>query len=193
MASLFVQYYKDIIMSRIGRKPITVPVGVKVNLKDGLVLVEGGKGKLSWDIPQGINAKLEDDNLLVERDNDEKRLKALHGLTRSLISNMVTGVSDGFKITLEIIGVGYRVEPQGKGLKFSLGYSNPIDYTLPEGISSTIEERGTRLILEGIDKQLLGETAARIRKLRPPDAYKGKGVRYSDEQLRLKPGKAGAK
>ncbi len=180
-------------MSRIGRKPITVPDGVKVNFKDGLVLVEGGKGKLSWDIPQGINAKLEDDNLLVERDNDEKRLKALHGLTRSLISNMVTGVSDGFKITLEIIGVGYRVEPQGKGLKFSLGYSNPIDYTLPEGISSTIEERGTRLILEGIDKQLLGETAARIRKLRPPDAYKGKGVRYSDEQLRLKPGKAGAK
>ena len=180
-------------MSRIGRKPIAVPDGVKVNLKDGLVLVEGGKGKLSWDIPQGINAKLEDNNLLVERDSDEKRLKALHGLTRSLISNMVTGVSDGFSITLEITGVGYRVEAQGKGLKFSLGYSNPIEYSLPEGISSKIEERGTRLILEGIDKQLLGETAARIRKLRPPDAYKGKGVRYSDEQLRLKPGKAGAK
>ncbi len=106
---------------------------------------------------------------------------------------MVTGVSDGFSITLEITGVGYRVEEKGKGLTFSLGYSNPIDYTLPEGISSKIEERGTRLILEGIDKQLLGETAARIRKLRPPDAYKGKGVRYSDEQLRLKPGKAGAK
>ena len=180
-------------MSRIGRKPITVPDGVKVNFKDGLVLVEGGKGKLSWDIPQGINAKIEDNTLLVERENDEKRLKALHGLTRSLISNMVTGVSDGFKITLEITGVGYRVEPQGKGLKFSLGYSNPIDYSLPEGVTAKIEERGTQLILEGIDKQLLGETAARIRKLRPPDAYKGKGVRYADEQLRLKPGKAGAK
>ncbi|MEM7007580.1 MAG: 50S ribosomal protein L6 [Thermodesulfobacteriota bacterium] len=180
-------------MSRIGRKPIPVPDGVKVNFKDGLVLVEGGKGKLSWDIPTGIEAKLEENNVLIERHSDEKKLKALHGLTRSLISNMVTGVSTGFSITLEISGVGYRVESKGKGLTFSLGYSNPIDYTLPEGVSSKIEERGTRLILEGIDKQLVGETAARIRKLRPPDAYKGKGVRYSDEILRLKPGKAGAK
>lgn len=180
-------------MSRIGRKPIPVPDGVKINFKDGLVLVEGGKGKLSWDIPQGIEATVEENNILVERKSDEKKIKALHGLTRSLLSNMVTGVSTGFSITLEITGVGYRVEPKGKGLTFSLGYSNPIDYTLPDGVSSKVEERGTRLILEGIDKQLVGETAARIRKLRPPDAYKGKGVRYAGEQLRLKPGKAGAK
>jgi len=181
-------------MSRIGRKPISVPEGVKINFKDGLVMVEGGKGKLSWSIPQGIDARIEDDKILIERKSDEKRLKALHGLTRSLLSNMVTGVSAGFSITLDIVGVGYRVEPQGKdSLKFSLGYSNPVEYTLPEGVTSAIEERGTRLILEGIDKQLVGETAARIRKLRPPDAYKGKGVRYSGEILRLKPGKAGAK
>ncbi len=180
-------------MSRIGRKPIPVPEGVKINFKDGLVLVEGGKGKLSWDIPQGIEAKVEENNILIERENDEKQLKALHGLTRSLLSNMVTGVSTGFSITLEITGVGYRVEDKGKGLTFSLGYSNPIDYTLPDGVSSKVEERGTRLVLEGIDKQLVGETAARIRKLRPPDAYKGKGVRYAGEILRLKPGKAGAK
>lgn len=179
-------------MSRIGRKPIPVPDGVKINFNNGLAVIEGTKGKLSWDIPQGISAKIDEGNILIERENDEKKLKALHGLTRSLLSNMVTGVSTGFKITLEISGVGYRVEDKGKGLTFSLGYSNPIDYSLPEGVSSTIEERGTRLILEGIDKQLLGETAARIRKLRPPDAYKGKGVRYSDEQLRLKPGKSGA-
>lgn len=181
-------------MSRIGRKPIPVPEGVKINFNNGLVLVEGGKGKLSWNIPSGIEAKIEDNNIFIERENDEKKLKALHGLTRSLVSNMVTGVSTGFSITLDIVGVGYRVEAQGEdGLKFSLGYSNPIEYTLPEGILSTVEERGTRLILEGIDKQLLGETAARIRKLRPPDSYKGKGVRYMGEQLRLKPGKAGAK
>lgn len=180
-------------MSRIGRKPIPVPEGVKINFKDSLVEVEGGKGKLSWNIPVGIDAKIEEDNILIERQNDEKKLKALHGLTRSLLSNMVTGVSEGFVITLEIVGVGYRVEDKGKDLVFSLGYSNPIDYSLPEGISSKIEERGTRLILEGVDKQLLGETAARIRKLRPPDSYKGKGVRYAGEILRLKAGKAGAK
>ena len=180
-------------MSRIGRKPIPVPEGVKINFKDGLVLVEGGKGKLSWNIPPGIDAKIEEDNIFVERDNDEKRLKALHGLTRSLLSNMVTGVSTGFSITLDIVGVGYRVEAKGKGLVFSLVYYNPIEYSLPQGVSSKIEERGTRLILEGIDKQLVGETAARIRKLRPPDAYKGKGVRYSGEILRLKAGKAGGK
>ena len=180
-------------MSRIGRKPISVPDGVKINFNNGLVQVEGGKGKLSWNIPDGIEAKVEDNQILIERQNDEKRIKALHGLTRSLLSNMVTGVSDGFSITLEIVGVGYRVEAQGKnGLILNLGYSNPVEYTLPEGIAVKVEERGTRLILDGIDKQLVGETAARIRKIRPPDAYKGKGVRYLGEELKLKPGKAGA-
>lgn len=181
-------------MSRIGRKPIKVPSGVKVGLNKGVVEVEGGKGKLSWDIPLGINAKLEEENLLIERDNDEKKVKALHGLARSIIANMVTGVSDGFSRTLEIVGVGYRAEAMGSSqIKFNLGYSNPVEFTIPEGISAEFEERGTRLILKGIDKQVLGQTAARIRELRPPDAYKGKGIRYSTEKLKLKPGKAGAK
>ncbi|MEQ9620267.1 MAG: 50S ribosomal protein L6 [Deltaproteobacteria bacterium] len=181
-------------MSRIGRKPITVPSGVKISRKGRLVEIEGGKGKLSWDIPDGISAQVEEQTILVERKNDEKRIKALHGLARSVISNMVTGVSDGFTRTLEIVGVGYRAEAAGKnGIKFNLGYSNPVDFTLPEGISAEFEERGTRLILKGIDKQVLGQTAARIRELRPPDSYKGKGIRYSDEKLKLKPGKAGAK
>mgnify|MGYP001447696033 FL=1 len=181
-------------MSRIGRKPIKVPSGVKVGLNNGVVEVEGGKGKLSWDIPSGINAKLEEESLLIERDNDEKKVKALHGLARSIIANMVTGVSDGFSRTLEIVGVGYRAEAMGSSqIKFNLGYSNPVEFTIPEGISAEFEERGTRLILKGIDKQVLGQTAARIRELRPPDAYKGKGIRYSTEKLKLKPGKAGAK
>ncbi len=181
-------------MSRIGRKPITVPDGVKINLRKSLVEIEGGKGKLSWDIPDGINAKIEDEKILIERRNDEKRIKALHGLARSIISNMVTGVSDGFTRTLEIVGVGYRAEAVGKNeIKFNLGYSNPVEFTLPEGVSADVEERGTRVILRGIDKQVVGQTAARIRELRPPDAYKGKGIRYSYEKLRLKPGKAGAK
>ena len=181
-------------MSRIGRKPIKVPSGVKIGLNNGVVEVEGGKGKLSWDIPSGINTKLEEENILVERDNDEKKVKALHGLARSIIANMVTGVSDGFSRTLEIVGVGYRAEAMGSSqIKFNLGYSNPVEFTIPEGISAEFEERGTRLILKGIDKQVLGQTAARIRELRPPDSYKGKGIRYSTEKLKLKPGKAGAK
>lgn len=181
-------------MSRIGRKHIQVPGGVKINFRKSLVEVEGGKGKLSWEIPDGISAKLQDEKIVVDRKNDEKKIKSLHGLTRSILSNMVTGVSDGFTRTLDIVGVGYRVEPMGKsGLKFNLGYSNPIEFALPGGISAQVEERGTRLILQGIDKQVLGQTAARIRELRPPDSYKGKGIRYSDEKLKLKPGKAGAK
>ncbi len=181
-------------MSRIGRKPIAVPDGVKISFKNGHVDVEGGKGKLAWDIPQGIEAKVEENNIVVERINDEKKIKALHGLTRSILSNMVTGVSEGFTRTLDIVGVGYRAELIGKGtIKFNLGYSNPVEFSLPSSISAKVEERGTKLILEGIDKQIIGEIAARIRKLRPPDAYKGKGVRYEGEILRLKPGKAGAK
>ncbi|MCL4245175.1 MAG: 50S ribosomal protein L6 [Candidatus Dadabacteria bacterium] len=181
-------------MSRIGRKPIKVPSGVKIGLNNGVVEVEGGKGKLSWDIPSGISAKLEEENLIVERENDEKKVKALHGLARSVISNMVTGVSDGFSRTLEIVGVGYRAEALGGNqIKFNLGYSNPVEFAIPDGISAEFEERGTRLILKGIDKQVLGQTAARIRELRPPDSYKGKGVRYSTEKLKLKPGKAGGK
>lgn len=181
-------------MSRIGRKPIAVPDGVKISFNKAKVDIEGGKGKLTWEIPEGIEAKVEENNIVVERVNDEKKIKALHGLTRSILSNMVTGVSEGFTRTLEIVGVGYRAELIGKDtIKFSLGYSNPVEFSLPSSISAKVEERGTKLILEGIDKQTIGEIAARIRKLRPPDAYKGKGVRYEGEILRLKPGKAGAK
>jgi large subunit ribosomal protein L6 len=181
-------------MSRIGRKPIKVPGGVKISLGKNMVQIEGAKGKLSWDIPEGINAKLEGEKILVDRGNDEKKVKALHGLTRAVISNMVTGVSEGFSRTLEIVGVGYRAEALGKNmLKFSLGYSNPVEFPLPDGVSAAVEERGTRLIIQGIDKQVVGQTAARIRELRPPDSYKGKGIRYSTEKMKLKPGKAGAK
>jgi large subunit ribosomal protein L6 len=181
-------------MSRIGRKPIAVPDGVKISFKNGRVDIEGGKGRLTWEIPGGIEAKVEEDKILVERSNDEKKIKALHGLTRSILSNMVTGVSEGFTRTLDIVGVGYRAELVGKDMiKFNLGYSNPVEFSLPGSISAKIEERGTKLILEGIDKQIIGEMAARIRKLRPPDAYKGKGIRYAGEILRLKPGKAGVK
>ncbi len=181
-------------MSRIGRKPIAVPDGVKISFKNDRVDIEGGKGKLTWEIPGGIEAKVEEDKIFVERSNDEKRIKALHGLTRSVLSNMVTGVSEGFTRTLDIVGVGYRAELIGKDvIKFNLGYSNPVEFSLPGSISAKVGERGTKLILEGIDKQIIGEIAARIRKLRPPDAYKGKGIRYAGEILRLKPGKAGAK
>jgi large subunit ribosomal protein L6 len=181
-------------MSRIGRKPIKVPGGVKVSLGKDTVRIEGAKGKLSWDIPEGINAKIEDEKILIDRRNDEKKVKALHGLTRAVISNMVTGVSEGFTRTLDIVGVGYRAEALGKNMiKFSLGYSNPVEFPLPDGVSVVVEERGTRLIIQGIDKQTVGQTAARIRELRPPDSYKGKGIRYSTEKMKLKPGKAGAK
>jgi large subunit ribosomal protein L6 len=156
--------------------------------------IEGGKGKISWGIPDGIDAKLEDENILIERKNDEKKSKALHGLSRAVISNMVTGVSEGFSRTLEIVGVGYKAEALGKNmLKFSLGYSNPVEFSLPDGGSAVVEERGTRVIVQGIDKQVIGQTAARIRELRPPDSYKGKGIRYAKEAMKLKPGKAGAK
>lgn len=181
-------------MSRIGRKPIKVPSGVKISLGNKLVRIEGAKGRLSWDIPEGVTAKVEDENILVERSNDEKSVKALHGLTRAVISNMVTGVSDGFTRTLDIVGVGYKAEALGKNLiKFSLGYSNPVEFSLPDGVSVAVEDRGTKLIIQGIDKQVVGQTAARIRELRPPDSYKGKGIRYSTEKMKLKPGKAGAK
>ena len=181
-------------MSRIGRKPIKVPSGVKISIGRRRVDIEGGKGKLSWDIPDGIEAKLEDEKILIERNNDEKKIKALHGLSRAVISNMVTGVSEGFSRTLEIVGVGYKAEALGKNiLKFSLGYSNPVEFSLPDGVSAVVEERGTRVIVQGIDKQVIGQTAARIRELRPPDSYKGKGIRYAKEAMKLKPGKAGAK
>lgn len=181
-------------MSRVGRKPIKIPDNVNLEEKNRSLHIKGPKGELTVKIPQGIETKVVDGEIKIAREGDEKRLKAFHGLVRSLIDNSITGVTEGFSKTLEIVGTGYKAELIGKDkLKMSLGYSNPIEFILPEGIAAKIEERGTVLILESIDKQLVGETAARVRKLRLPDAYKGKGVKYKGERLRLKPGKAGAK
>jgi len=181
-------------MSRIGKKPINIPSGVKVNIKNSMIEVVGPKGTLVNHLPSSINISIEDSIIQVNREGNEKDVRAMHGTVRSLLFNIVHGVSEGFSKTLEILGTGYRVEQSGKrGLKLNLGYSMPIDFQLPEGITADIEERGTRLIVSGIDKQLVGEVSARIKKLRPPDSYKGKGIRYLGEQLKLKPGKAGIK
>ncbi|OLT38594.1 50S ribosomal protein L6 [Actinomadura sp. CNU-125] len=177
-------------MSRIGRSPITVPGGVDVSIDGQQVTVKGPKGTLSQTVAEPIEVNLEDGVISVTRPNDIQKVRGLHGLTRTLINNMVVGVTDGYKKTLVIQGVGYRVVAKGKNLEFSLGYSHPITVEPPEGITFTVE-KPTQLVVEGIDKQLVGEIAARIRKLRKPDPYKGKGVRYEGEQIRRKVGKAG--
>ena len=181
-------------MSRIGNYPIDMKDGVKVDFKDGVVYVTGPKGKLSKSFSDRINAKIEHDKIILNRKDEEKKTKALHGLTRSMLSNMVQGVTEGFTRALEIVGVGYRAELSGSNvLRLNLGYSNPVDFKLPQGITAQVEERGTRIILNGIDKELVGQTAAKIKVLRLPDSYKGKGIRYLGENLKLKPGKSGVK
>jgi large subunit ribosomal protein L6 len=177
-------------MSRIGRLPITVPSGVDVAIDGQAVQVKGPKGSLALTIAEPIRVEREDDVLRVTRPDDTGPNKALHGLSRSLIANMVTGVTAGYSKTMEIVGVGYRVQARGKDLEFSLGFSHPVLVTPPEGITFRVEAP-TRFVVEGIDKQLVGETAARIRKLRKPDPYKAKGVRYQGEYIRRKVGKAG--
>lgn len=177
-------------MSRIGRSPITVPGSVEVTLDGREVTVKGPKGTLSHTVADPIEVRQEDGAIVVSRPNDVNKVRGLHGLTRTLINNMVVGVTDGYKKTLVIQGVGYRVVAKGKNLEFSLGYSHPITVEPPEGITFTVE-RPTQLVVEGIDKQKVGEVAANIRKLRKPDPYKGKGVRYEGEQIRRKVGKAG--
>ncbi|WP_433329354.1 50S ribosomal protein L6 [Spirillospora sp. CA-294931] len=177
-------------MSRIGRLPIQVPGGVEVKLDGQEVTVKGPKGTLSLTVSEPIEVELADGVVTVGRPNDVNTVRALHGLTRSLINNMVVGVTEGYKKTLVIQGVGYRVVAKGKNLEFSLGYSHPITVEPPEGITFTVE-KATQLVVEGIDKQKVGEVAANIRKLRKPDPYKGKGVRYEGEQIRRKVGKAG--
>jgi large subunit ribosomal protein L6 len=177
-------------MSRIGRMPVTVPAGVDVTIDGQAVQVKGPKGQLSLEVAQPITVKQDDGVITVSRPSDEGEIRALHGLSRSLIANMVTGVTDGYRKTLEIVGVGYRVQARGKDLEFSLGYSHPVPVPAPEGITFRVETP-TRFVVEGIDKQQVGEVAANIRKLRKPDPYKGKGVRYQGEQIRRKVGKAG--
>ena len=180
-------------MSRIGRKPIPVPTGVKVNVDGSTVRVEGPKGKLSQAVPRELSVRLDNGAVTVSRDSDHRNVRALHGLTRSLLANMVTGVTSGFERKLEIVGIGYRCQLQGKSLQLALGYSHPVIFPLPEGITAEVE-RQVSITLRGADKALLGQTAAQIRGLRKPDPYKGKGIRYSDEYVRRKVGKkAGAK
>jgi large subunit ribosomal protein L6 len=177
-------------MSRIGRLPIPVPSGVDVAIEGQAVSVKGPKGSLSLTVAEPIIVAQEDDQLKVTRPNDDGPVRALHGLSRTLVANMVTGVTTGFSKTLEIVGVGYRVTAKGKNLEFALGFSHPVVIEPPEGITFRVEAP-TRFVVEGIDKQLVGETSARIRKLRKPDPYKGKGVRYQGEVIRRKVGKAG--
>ena len=177
-------------MSRIGKLPIPVPSGVTATIDGQSVTIAGPKGTLSLNIAEPISVKQEDGSLIVSRPNDEAPAKALHGLTRTLVSNMVTGVTEGYTKTLELVGTGYRVTAKGQDLEFALGYSHPITVKAPEGISFAVENP-TKFSVVGIDKQLVGETAANIRKLRKPEPYKGKGVRYENEVIRRKAGKAG--
>src|SRR5262252_8809042 len=177
-------------MSRIGRLPVSIPSGVQVAVDGREVTVQGPKGTLKHTVAEPIDVVREDGIIRVTRPNDEGPVRALHGLSRTLIANMVTGVTDGYRKTLEIVGVGYRVQAKGSGVEFSLGYSHPVPVTPPDGVTLRVETP-TRLVVEGIDKQQVGEVAAKIRKLRKPDPYKGKGVRYAGEQVRRKVGKAG--
>ena len=177
-------------MSRIGRLPIPIPSGVDVAIEGQAVSVKGPKGNLRLTVAEPITVVQEDSVIKVARPTDEGKVRALHGLSRTLIYNMVAGVTQGYSKTLEIVGVGYRVQAKGRDLEFSLGFSHPVVITPPEGITFRVEAP-TRFVVEGIDKQLVGETAARIRKLRKPDPYKAKGVRYQGEVIRRKVGKAG--
>jgi len=177
-------------MSRIGRLPITIPAGVEVKLEGREVSVTGPKGELSRTLAEGITVAQEDGTLTVSRPNDERESRSLHGLTRTLINNMIIGVTEGYSKKLEIVGTGYRVLAKGSDLEFALGYSHPVPVKAPEGITFQVET-ATKLAVSGIDKQQVGEVAANIRKLRRPDPYKGKGVRYEGEQIRRKAGKAG--
>jgi large subunit ribosomal protein L6 len=185
-------------MSRVGKKPITIPSGVDVKIHDSEIEVKGPKGTLRTPIPNGISFKVEDNSLIAERQNDDQ--SAFHGLGRALANNAIVGVTEGFKKELDLVGVGYKADVQGKSILFSLGYSHPINYPLPEGIEAKAERVPTKtsinqyqltLTLTGIDKQKLGQVAAELNRLRKPDAYKGKGLRYADKLYKLKPGKTG--
>lgn len=179
-------------MSRIGKKPIPLPAGVKYKVEGNTVLVEGPKGKVSTLVAEGIKLETKDGHLLVEREGD--KYAAVHGLTRALVFNAVEGVTKGWTKELDIVGIGYRAELKGKGtVVFTLGYSHPIEYPLPSGIDAAVDPKQTRLTVSGIDRQKVGQVAAEMRALRPPDPYKNKGVRYVGERLKKKVGKTGAK
>ena len=176
-------------MSRIGKKPIAVPAGVKVTIAQDQVTVEGKGGKLTTALPPYVGVEMQDDKIVVSQTSDVRAANAMHGLARSLINNMVIGVTEGFKKELAIVGVGYKAALQGKVLNLSLGFSHPINFQIPEGIKITVTPEN-KIIVEGCDKQLVGETAAQIRRFRSPEPYKGKGIRYVDERIVLKEGKS---
>jgi large subunit ribosomal protein L6 len=176
-------------MSRIGKKPIDIPNKVKVNVSpEGALSVEGPKGKLGWTLPREIRARTEGDKFVLERSTEDRKARALHGLARALVNNMVTGVNTGFTRDLEIHGVGFKAAVQGSILNLSLGFSHPIHFPIPEGIKVTVAEN-TKIKIEGIDRQLVGQVAADIRGYYPPEPYKGKGVRYAGEKIQRKEGK----
>lgn len=179
-------------MSRIGRKPISLPPGVEIVMENNVITVKGPKGVLSQQIPEDISIVKEENELLVQRPSDIKKHRALHGLTRALVANMVEGVTNGFEKKLELVGVGYRAQMQGSKLVISIGFSHPVEVEPPDGISFEVPAV-TRITVKGIDKQLVGNTAAHIRAIRKPEPYKGKGIKYEKEVIRRKAGKAGAK
>ncbi len=178
-------------MSRIGRKPITVPSGVNVDVKDNVATVKGPKGQLQRRLPAEMTVSIDEGIITVTRPSDVGKHRALHGLTRTLINNMVEGVTNGFTKSLEIRGVGYKAEPTAKGARLVVGYSHPVDYEAPEGVKISVE--GAIVKIEGIDKEKVGQVAAEIRQVRPPEPYKGKGIRYVGEHVRTKAGKTGVK
>ena len=178
-------------MSRIGKAPIEVPAGVDVKIDGNSVTVKGPKGQLSREFHEDMTIERENGAIVVRRPSDEQQHRALHGLTRALLANMVIGVTDGFEKTLEIEGTGYRAEPDGNVLVLNLGYSHPVRYSPPGGVSFDVEDRGKKVIVRGIDKEAVGQAAVDIRSKRPPEPYKGKGVRYQGEYIRRKAGKAG--
>ena len=179
-------------MSRIGKKPISIPDKTKVTFKDGVVTVQGKNGSLTQAVHTKVDLKIENNVINVVAADQSRTTVALQGMTRSILGSMVIGVSKGFERVLEINGIGYRAEAKGKSIVFNLGYSHPIDFELPEGISATVEKNNV-VKLAGIDKHLLGQTAARIRQLRPPEPYKGKGIKYAEEHIIRKAGKTGTK
>ncbi len=180
-------------MSRIGKKPIEIPDGIAVEVQGGAVQVKGPKGELRWTYPDKISVAVDGRSVSVARSGETKPARELHGLARSVISNMVAGVSQGYKIVLDISGVGYKAQVSGGKIMLSLGYSHPIEFQLPPGISASTDQKQVQITLAGIDKQQLGQVAASLNALRRPDVYKGKGVRYSGQRLKLKVGKAGKK
>ncbi len=179
-------------MSRIGNKPVQIPEKVQIDFEGDKILVDGPKGSLDIDKHPAVELKVEDGNLIVSTDTSDRKKVALQGLFRALVANMVTGVTSGYEKKLLLAGIGYRAEAKGQSLVLNVGYSNPVDFALPEGISATVE-KNTEITLSGINKELLGETAAKIRDLRPPEPYKGKGIMYADERIIKKAGKTAGK